>query len=173
LNFRAKSAFYGVFSRHEIRSHALLFGHFQSTIFADIRRFFTTFVYKRLVLVCTNAQQISEFHNIEIQIHLKMDFAAEKIMMGQEFFDRTLLAEGLAHIAENIFDQFDGETLANCESVCESWRQYFIIKQLWKRRYLQKLAKSGTDAHRLIQSNPKLFQYFDQADQGTFHILYF
>jgi hypothetical protein len=122
-----------------------------------------------------NAKQISEFHNIEIQIHLKMDFAAEKIMTGQEFFDRILLAEGLAHIAENIFDQLDGETLVNCESVGESWQQFFInnghfFYKFWKRQYLQKLAKPGTDAHRLIQSNPKLFQYFDQADQGTFHI---
>jgi hypothetical protein len=72
-----------------------------------------------------------------------MDFAAENIMTGQEFFDRILLAEGLAHIAENIFDQLDGETLANCESVCESWRQFFINNgvKLWKRRYLPKLAK--------------------------------
>jgi hypothetical protein len=102
-----------------------------------------------------------------------MDFAAKIIITGQDFFDRILLAEGLAHIAENIFDQLDGETLANCESVCESWRQFFINKKLWKRQYLQKLAKSGTDAHRLIQSNPKLFQYLDEADQGTFHIIYF
>jgi hypothetical protein len=95
-----------------------------------------------------------------------MDFAAENIMRGQEFFDRILFAEGLAHIAENIFHQFDGQTLANCESVCESWRQFVINKKLWKRRYLQKLAKPGTDAHHLIKSNPKLFQF----DQGTLHI---
>jgi hypothetical protein len=103
-----------------------------------------------------------------------MDFAAENITTGQEFFDRILLAEGLAHIAENIFDQFDGETLANCESVCKSWRQFVINNgvKLWKRQYLHKLAKPGTDAHCEIKSNPKLFQY-DQADQGTFHILYF
>jgi hypothetical protein len=101
-----------------------------------------------------------------------MDFAAEKIMTGQEFFDQILLAEGLAHIAENIFDQLDGQTLANCESVGESWQQFFITNgvKLWKRQYLQKLAKPGTHAHRLIQSNPKLFQYFDRADQGTFTI---
>jgi hypothetical protein len=103
-----------------------------------------------------------------------MDFAAEKIMTGQEFFDRIFLAEGLAHIAENILDQLDGETLANCESVFESLQQFVINNgilfcKFWKRQYLQKLAKPGTDAHRLIQSNPKLFQYFDQADQGTFH----
>jgi hypothetical protein len=72
----------------------------------------------------------------------------------------------LAHIGENIFGQFDGETLANCESVGESWRQFVINKKLWKRQYLQKLAKPGTDAHRLIKSNPKLFQF----DQGTLHI---
>jgi hypothetical protein len=104
-----------------------------------------------------------------------MDFAAEKIMTGQEFFDQILLAEGLAHIAENIFDHLDVETLANCESVFESWQQFvinngFFFCKFWKRQYLQKLAKPGTDAHRLIQSNPKLFQYFDQADQGTFNI---
>jgi hypothetical protein len=106
-----------------------------------------------------------------------MDFAAENIMTGQEFFDRILLAEGLAHIAENIFDHLDGETLANCESVFESWQQFFINNgklfcKFWKRQYLQILAKPGTYAHRLIQSNPKLFQYFEQADQlqGTFHI---
>jgi hypothetical protein len=98
-----------------------------------------------------------------------MDFAAENSMTGQDFFDRILFAEGLAHIAENIFGQFDRETLANCESVCGTWRQFVINKKLWKRRYLQKLAKPGTDAHRLIQSNPKLFQF----DQGTLHILYF
>jgi hypothetical protein len=98
-----------------------------------------------------------------------MDFAAKNSMTGQEFFDRILFAEGLAHIAENIFGQFDGETLANCESVCESWLQFVINKKLWKRQYLQKLAKPGTDAHRLIKSNPMLFQF----DQGTLHILYF
>jgi hypothetical protein len=105
-----------------------------------------------------------------------MDFAAEKIMTGQEFFDQILLAEGLAHIAENIFDQLDGETLANFESVFESRQQFFINNgiffcKLWKRQYLQELAKPGTDAHRLIQSNPKLFQYFDQADQVPFTFL--
>jgi hypothetical protein len=102
-----------------------------------------------------------------------MDFGAEKIMTGQEFFDRILVAEGLAHIAENIFDQLDGETLANFESVFESFRQFVINNgiffcKFWKRQYLQKLAKPGTVAHRLIQKIPKLFQYFDQADQGTF-----
>jgi hypothetical protein len=86
------------FSRQKLHSpekriHALLFGHFQSTISAAIRRFLTTYVYK----------------------------------CGQEFFDRFFLADGLAHIVKNIFDQFDAETLANCESVCESWQQ-FIIK---------------------------------------------
>jgi hypothetical protein len=102
-----------------------------------------------------------------------MDFAAEKIMTGQEFFDRVLLAEGLAHIAENIFDQLDGETLANCESVCESWRQFISNNgvKLWKRQYLNKLAKPGTRAHALIKSNPNLFQFDSQADQGTFHTL--
>jgi hypothetical protein len=100
-----------------------------------------------------------------------MDFAAEKIMTGQEFFDQVLLAEGLAHIAENIFDQFDGETLANCEEVSQIWRQFVINNgvKLWKRQYLNKLAKPGTDTHHLIKSNPKLFQF----DQGTLHILYF
>jgi hypothetical protein len=96
-----------------------------------------------------------------------MNFAAEKIMTGQEFFDRILFAEGLAHIAENIFDQLDGETLANCKSVCESFQQFI----LWKRQYLNKLAKPGTRAHALIKSNPNLFQFDSQADQGTFHTL--
>jgi hypothetical protein len=101
-----------------------------------------------------------------------MDFAAENITDGQEFFDRIFLAQGLAHIAENIFDQFDSETLANCESVCDTWRQFVINKKLWKRQYLQKLAKPGTVSHRLIKYNPKLFQ-LDPADQGTLQILYF
>jgi hypothetical protein len=105
-----------------------------------------------------------------------MDFAAEKIMTGQEFFDQILLAEGLAHIAENIFDQLDGETLANFESVFESRQQFFIPGSALHppaplQQYLQELAKPGTDAHRLIQSNPKLFQYFDQADQVPFTFL--
>jgi hypothetical protein len=104
-----------------------------------------------------------------------MDFAAEKIMTGHDFFDRIFKAEGLADIAENILDQLDGETLANFESVFESLPQFVINNgiffcKFWKRQYLQKLAKPGTRAHRCIQSNPKLFQYFDQADQGTFHI---
>jgi hypothetical protein len=100
-----------------------------------------------------------------------MDFAAEKIMTGQEFFDQILFAEGLAYIAENIFDQLDGETLANCESVCESWRQFISNNgvKLWKRQYLNKLAKPGTRAHGLIKSNPKLFQCDILADQGNFH----
>jgi hypothetical protein len=102
-----------------------------------------------------------------------MDFAAEKIMTGQEFFDQILLAEGLAHIAENIFDQLDGKTLANCESVCESWQQFISNNgvKLWKRLYLNKLAKPGTRAHALIKSNPNVFQFDSQADQGTFHTL--
>jgi hypothetical protein len=50
--------------------------------------------------------KISE-ETIILQIQLKMDFAANNIMTGQEFFDRILLADGLAHIAENIFDQLD------------------------------------------------------------------
>jgi hypothetical protein len=99
-----------------------------------------------------------------------MDFPAENIIMGQEFFDRILLADGLAHIAENIFDQIDGETLANCESVCELWRQFISNNgNCWKRQYLQKLAKPGTDARALIKSNPNLFQFDCQADQGTYH----
>jgi hypothetical protein len=52
----------------------------------------------------------------------------------------------------------------------------FIINnevKLWKRQYFQKLAKPGYLAHCLIKSNPKLFQYIDQADQGTFYILYY
>jgi hypothetical protein len=80
-------------------------------------------------------------------------------------FDQILSSEGLAHIAENIFNQLDVENLVNCEFVCKLWRKFINNVKLWKRRYLQKLAKPGTDAHRLIKSNPKLFQ-FDQADQG-------
>jgi hypothetical protein len=91
---------------------------------------------------------------------------------GTIIFDQILSCEGLAHIAENIFEQFDGETLVNCESVCELWQQFISNNgvKLWKRQYLHKLAKPGTRAHALIKSNPKLFQYFDQADQGIFHI---
>jgi hypothetical protein len=103
-----------------------------------------------------------------------MDFAAGNITTAQECFDHILSSGGLAHIAENIFDQLDGETFATCEFVCKLWQQFIINNgvKLWKRRYLQKLAKPGTDAHGLIMSNPKFFQ-FDQADQGKFHILYF
>jgi hypothetical protein len=94
---------------------------------------------------------------------------------GTIIFDQILSSEGLAHIAENIFDQLDGETLANCESVCESWRQFISNNgvKLWKRQYLNKLAKPGTRAHALIKSNPNLFQFDSQADQGIFHTLYF
>jgi hypothetical protein len=107
---------------------------------------------------------------VNSEYQAKMDFAAEKIMTGQDFFDQILLAEGLAHIAENIFDQLEGETFANCDLVCKSWRQFIINNgvKLWKRQFLIKLAKPGTNAHRFIKSHPKLFQ-FDQADQGTFH----
>jgi hypothetical protein len=94
---------------------------------------------------------------------------------GTRIFDRIISSEGLAWIGMNIFDQLDGKTLANCELVCKSW-QLFIINnfglKFWKRQYLHRLAKPGTRAHRLIKSNPKLFQ-FDKDDQGTFHILMF
>jgi hypothetical protein len=82
---------------------------------------------------------------------------------------KILASGGLAHIAENIFDQLDGETLANCEEVSPIWRQFIVNNgvKLWKMRYLEKLAKPGSDAHRHIKSNPKLFQA-DQADQGKF-----
>jgi hypothetical protein len=84
---------------------------------------------------------------------------------GTRIFDQILSSEGLAHIGVNIFDQLDAESFANCELVCKSWRQFSINNgQLWKRRYLHKLAKPGTDAHGLIKSNPTLFQF----DQGTF-----
>jgi hypothetical protein len=89
----------------------------------------------------------------------------------QEFFNSKILAsEGLVHIGENIFDQVDGKTLANCEEVSPIWRQFIVNYGLWKRRYLDKLAKQGSDAHRLIKSNPKLFQFDLQAHQGNFHI---
>jgi hypothetical protein len=89
---------------------------------------------------------------------------------GTRIFDQILSSEGLAHIAENIFDQLDGETFANCELVCQSW-QHFIMNngfRFWKRRYLPKLAKPGTDAHGLILSNLKLFQ-FNQGIQFSFY----
>jgi hypothetical protein len=91
---------------------------------------------------------------------------------GTRIFDQILSSEGLVHIAENIFDQLDGETFANCQLVCKFWRQSIINinnGQFWKRRYLDKLAKPGTDAHDLIKKNPKLFE-FNQL-QGIFQIL--
>jgi hypothetical protein len=94
-------------------------------------------------------------------------------ILGQEFFNSKILAsEGLAHIGEYIFEQLDGKTLANCEEVSPIWRQFIVNcgVKLWKRQYLEKLAKPGSDAHRLIKSNPKLFQFDLQADQGKFHI---
>jgi hypothetical protein len=42
--------------------------------------------------------------------------------------------------------------------------------ELWKMRYLEKLAKPGSYAHHLIKSNLKLFQADLQADQGKFQI---
>jgi hypothetical protein len=88
---------------------------------------------------------------------------------GTIIFDQILSSEGLAHIGENIFEQFDGETLENCESVCDLWRQFISNNgvKLWKRQYLDKLAKPGTRAHALIKLNPNLFQFDCQADQGT------
>jgi hypothetical protein len=80
---------------------------------------------------------------------------------GTRIFDQILASGGLAHITENIFDHLDVETFANCQLVCKSW-QHFIVNitngQLWKRKYLQKLAKPGTRAHGLIKSNLNLFQ---------------
>jgi hypothetical protein len=74
----------------------------------------------------------------------KMAFAEDH---GTRIFDQILASGGLAHIAENIFDHLDVETFANCQLVCKSWR-HFIVNitngQLWKRKYLQKLAKPGT-----------------------------
>jgi hypothetical protein len=91
---------------------------------------------------------------------------------GTRIFNHILSSEGLAWIAVNIFDQLDGKTLENCELVCKLWRQFIIQNgQLWKRRYLWKLAKPGTDAHGLIKSNTKLFE-FDE-EQGTFYTFNF
>jgi hypothetical protein len=101
---------------------------------------------------------------------IKMAFSEDH---GRRILDQILASEGLAHIAENFFDQLDGESLENCELVCKSWRQFIINNGLkfWKKQYLQKLAKPGTDAHRRIKSNPKLFQ-LDQSDQeGIFLFL--
>jgi hypothetical protein len=91
---------------------------------------------------------------------------------GTRIFDQILASGGLAHIAENIFDQLDGKTLANCEEVSSIWRQFIVNNgvKLWKRQYLEKLAKPGSDAHRLIKSTPKLFQFDLQAEQGKFLI---
>jgi hypothetical protein len=89
---------------------------------------------------------------------------------GTTIFDQILASGGLAHIAESIFDQLDGESLANCEEVSLIWRQFILNYGLWKMRYLEKLAKPGSDAHRLIKLNPKLFQFDLQADQGKFQI---
>jgi hypothetical protein len=81
---------------------------------------------------------------------------------GTRIFDQILASGGLAHIAENIFDHLDVETFTNCHLVCKSW-QYFIVNitngQLWKRKYLQKLAKPGTRAHGLIKTNLNLFLF--------------
>jgi hypothetical protein len=103
---------------------------------------------------------------VKLKESLKMAFAENH---GMIIFDQILSSEGLAHIGENIFEQFDGETLENCESVCELWRQFISNNgvKLWKRQYLHKLAKPGTHAHALIKSNPNLFQFDCQADQGT------
>jgi hypothetical protein len=88
---------------------------------------------------------------------------------GQEFFNSKILKSGgLAHIAENIFDQLDGKTLANCEEVSPVWRKFIVNYELWKRQYFYKLAKPGSDAYRQIKSNLKLFQADLQADQGKF-----
>jgi hypothetical protein len=76
----------------------------------------------------------------------------------------------LAHIGENIFDQLDGKTLVNCEEVSPIWRQFIVNYGLWKRQYLDKLAKPGSDAHLLIKSNLKLFQADLQGDQSKFQI---
>jgi hypothetical protein len=94
----------------------------------------------------------------------KMAFAEDH---GTRIFDQILASGGLAHIAENIFDQLDGETLANCEEVSPIWRQFIVNNGLWKRRYLEQLAKPGSSAHRLIKTNLDLFQLDTQADQGT------
>jgi hypothetical protein len=82
-------------------------------------------------------------------------------------FDRILNSGGLRHISENIFDQLDGKTLANCEKVSPIWRQFIVNYGLWKRRYLDKLAKPGSIAHHLIKTNPNLFQLHTQSEQGT------
>jgi hypothetical protein len=81
---------------------------------------------------------------------------------GTRIFDQIFASGGLAHIAENIFDHLDVETFANCHLVCKSW-QHFVVNitngQLWKRKYLQKLAKPGTHADGLIKTNLNLFQF--------------
>jgi hypothetical protein len=103
---------------------------------------------------------------VKLKKSLKMAFAENH---GTIIFDQILSSEGLAHIGENIFEQLDGKSLENCELVCELWRQFISNNgvKLWKRQYLHKLAKPGTCAHVLIKSNPNLFQFDRQADQGT------
>jgi hypothetical protein len=90
-----------------------------------------------------------------------------------DVFDLLLSSEGLAWIGMKIFDQLDGKSLTNCESVCKIWRHFIINNgvQLWKSQYLQTLAQPGTEAYWLIKSNPKLFVFFPQADQGRLLIL--
>jgi hypothetical protein len=90
---------------------------------------------------------------------------------GIRIFDQILSSEGLAWIAVKIFDQLDGKSVENCESVCHLWRQFIINNgvKLWKRQYWQKLAQPGTEAYGLIKSNPKLFE-FDKADQGIHYL---
>jgi hypothetical protein len=107
-----------------------------------------------VTLLLAAAEGISLNYAIE-----KMAFAEDH---GTRIFDQILASGGLAHIAENIFDHLDVETFANCHLVCKSW-QHFIVNitngQLWKRKYLQKLAKPGTRAHGLIKTNLNLFQF--------------
>jgi hypothetical protein len=159
-------------------------GRFYLIYTANFEFFYQTFVYHFKYFLLESyrfAAEEGRFYLIKFFIKLKKTFSVKKAIEkmafsenhGTRIFDKILSSEGLAHIAENIFDQLDGEIFANCELVCKSWRHFIVNNgaKLWKRRYLQRLARPGTDAHRLIKSNPKLFQ-FDQADQGTFHILY-
>jgi hypothetical protein len=110
---------------------------------------------------------IKPFFSAKMHKNTKMAFAENH---GTIIFNKILLSPGLADIAERIFDQLDAKTFQNCDLVCKLWRQFFIVGQLWKRRFMQKIAQPGTYAHCLIQANPRLL-HFDQEDQGTIFLI--
>jgi hypothetical protein len=116
-------------------------------------------LFRIALLAATDSLREGVSLNICNKLKHKMAFADDH---GTRIFDQLLASGGLAHIAENIFDHLDVENFANCQLVCKSW-QHFIVnitnRQLWKRKYLQKLAKPGSRAHGPIKSNLNLFQF--------------